>query len=94
MFSFFLDNFLPIETISFLATGILIALSLIFCIFAFLLLLRSFETYQPGSQAHKKQTITLAMLAFLGIAISFTIKAVILPNFYLCDFALRSKDAI
>jgi hypothetical protein len=56
--TFFLDNFLSLETIAFFGTGILIAMSLVFCICTSILAIRSLNRYlkaQPAShQSYRK----------------------------------------
>lgn len=94
MLSFFLDNFLPLETISFLATGILIAMSIIFCIFSIILGLRSLKIYQPENPNNNREKTTFAILGFVGLSLSLTLNTVILPNYYFCDFVVTSGNSI
>jgi len=87
--TFFLDNFLPLETIAFLGTGVLLAMSVIFCLCTSILCFRGFKSYASsgqGPRSYRKEKMTFALLACIAFTFSLTSKTVVLSSYYFCDF--------
>jgi hypothetical protein len=88
---FFLDHFTSLEKISFIATSIPIAFSLLFCMLNSLTLWRF---VMSKGKVRPQERRSFMRLGIAGLALSLVFNCLVLSNYYFCDFVTAFKVSL